>query len=113
MTRSTAVTKKVLLIEDDLAICEMLATALRHGGFEVEFAGSREGALDISENGWIPELILLDYHMPGMSAAKMGRDSAATVLATAIRVFFIRFLLEGWWIQRGDAGGASAGRPPG
>lgn len=83
--------KRVLLIEDDLLVSEMLSTALRKVGCEVEMSPSRDGALKLVKDGWNPELILLDYHMPGMTVATfmseivMQKPMPRIVLMTADR----------------------------
>jgi CheY-like chemotaxis protein len=71
-------TKRVLLVEDDVGVGEMLTSALRHVGCRVELAHSRDRALKIIQDGFQPELILLDYHMPGMSAADFMTEIVAT-----------------------------------
>lgn len=60
---------KILIVEDDRDICEILEFNIANEGFEVEVAYSAEEALDILT----PQhsLILLDVMMGGMSGYKM------------------------------------------
>ncbi len=60
---------KILIVEDDRDICEILEFNLSNEGFEVEIAYSAEEAMEIltSEHS----LILLDVMMGGMSGYKM------------------------------------------
>ena len=60
---------KILIVDDEQHICEILEFNLSNEGFEVECAHSAEEALDklTSEH----ELILLDVMMGGMSGYKM------------------------------------------
>ena len=56
---------RVLVVDDEQNITELLAMAFRYEGFEVEEAGSGDEALErVSANP--PSLIVLDVMMPGM-----------------------------------------------
>lgn len=54
--------KKILLIDDEVDILEMLAQALSHEGYEVSMATSGLTARDAFRDG-IPDLIISDLQM--------------------------------------------------
>ena len=56
----------MLIIEDDLAIREMVAEILEHQGFRVASASNGAEALVMLDEGEPPGLILLDLMMPVM-----------------------------------------------
>ncbi|HZH67624.1 MAG TPA: response regulator, partial [Chitinophagales bacterium] len=60
---------KILIVEDDRDICEILEFNLSNEGFEVECAYSAEEGLNILDSNH--SLILLDVMMGGMSGYKM------------------------------------------
>lgn len=57
------VTKKILLVEDDKDLREMLGEMLEWSGYETIHASSREEAFQILK-GEMPDLILLDLMLP-------------------------------------------------
>lgn len=60
---------KILIVDDDRNICEILEFNLRNEGFEVDCAYSAEEALPMVGNDF--SIILLDVMMGGMSGYKM------------------------------------------
>jgi two-component system OmpR family response regulator len=58
------VAARVLLVEDDPTIQNMLAEALREGGFEVTLAGSGS-QMNVAMSRQAPDLVLLDILLPG------------------------------------------------
>lgn len=63
---------RILIVEDEVAIREMLAMSLRHEGFEVHEAGDAQAAnVAIADN--IPDLVLLDWMLPGTSGIEFAR----------------------------------------
>jgi two-component system chemotaxis response regulator CheY len=62
---STPVGKRVLVVDDDASIRELLATALEDDGYEVVPATNGEDALSVVER-WRPDVIVLDLMMPVM-----------------------------------------------
>lgn len=64
--------KKILIVEDEPALREMLAMALEQGGFSVLEAGSAEQALPLIADQ-LPALLLLDWMLPGMSGVELAR----------------------------------------
>ncbi len=56
-------TKRVLVVEDDAAIIELLRFLLEQEGLEVEVATDGLAALTQLET-WLPDLVLLDLRLP-------------------------------------------------
>ncbi len=62
--------EKIMLIDDEEDIRTVALLALEHvGGFQVEAFGSAQEALARLEEV-VPDLIILDYMMPGMDGAQ-------------------------------------------
>jgi DNA-binding response OmpR family regulator len=60
--------KKVLVVDDDQDICDMIEFELGKQGFEVKTAPNRDVALQWIILDGMPAVILLDFGMPGMDA---------------------------------------------
>jgi CheY-like chemotaxis protein len=64
---------RVLVVEDDPALREIYAGALRDFGHEVRTASDGSTALDALSNGWEPCVVFLDLRMPGMDGWEFSR----------------------------------------
>jgi len=64
--------KRILIVDDEPAIREMVAFALRKGEFEPVHAGDMREAQTAIANR-VPDLILLDWMLPGMSGLELAR----------------------------------------
>ena len=62
----------VLLVEDEADIREMLTFTLERSGFNVVSAETAEQALEILD-GPLPNLVLIDWMLPGMSGVDLAR----------------------------------------
>ncbi len=64
--------KRILIIEDEQPIREMICFALENAGFEIqEAADARQAQVMIAEA--LPDLILLDWMLPGLSGIDYAR----------------------------------------
>ena len=64
---------RVLIVEDEPAIAELLAINLRHGGFDPVIArGGDEAKAAMSTI--LPDVILLDWMLPGQSGISLARQ---------------------------------------
>ncbi|HVR81409.1 MAG TPA: phosphate regulon transcriptional regulator PhoB [Luteimonas sp.] len=64
--------KRILIVDDEPAIREMVAYALRKGEYEPAHAGdAREAQAAIADR--VPDLILLDWMLPGTSGLELAR----------------------------------------
>ncbi len=74
--------KKILVVDDELDLCEILLFNLRAAGYHVEVAHSADEALQLKIADF--DLLLLDVMMPGLSgfelAARFKRDAATASL---------------------------------
>lgn len=61
---------RILLVDDDHRILEMLADFLGGLGHEMLTAGDGDEALELSSGREI-DLIISDFHMPGLAAAEL------------------------------------------
>jgi two-component system, OmpR family, phosphate regulon response regulator PhoB len=66
------VQKRILIVDDEPAIRDMVAFALRKGDYDPAHAGdAREAQAAIAER--VPDLILLDWMLPGTSGVELAR----------------------------------------
>jgi two-component system, OmpR family, phosphate regulon response regulator PhoB len=63
---------RVLVVEDEPAIAELIALNLRHQGFEVAVAADAEAA-QAQIDRVLPDLVLLDWMLPGTSGVQLAR----------------------------------------
>ena len=64
--------KRILIVDDEPAIREMVAFALRKGDYDPAHAGdAREAQAAIADR--VPDLILLDWMLPGTSGLELAR----------------------------------------
>ena len=71
---------RILVVEDESAIAELISINLRHAGFDVTIATSAEQA-QVAVDGVLPDLIVLDWMLPGQTGvalAKRWRTDART-----------------------------------
>ncbi|MFZ4551850.1 MAG: phosphate regulon transcriptional regulator PhoB [Aquabacterium sp.] len=71
---------RVLVVEDEFAIAELIALNLRHAGFDVAVAHNADEA-QTEVDKVLPDLVLLDWMLPGqsgLSIAKRWRGVART-----------------------------------
>lgn len=62
----------VLVVEDESAIAELIAINLRHAGFEVRLAADADAAQQEVDRV-LPDLVLLDWMLPGQSGVSLAR----------------------------------------
>ena len=63
---------RILVVEDEAAIAELVAINLRHAGYEVSVAREAESALQ-SVDRVLPDLVLLDWMLPGQSGLALAK----------------------------------------
>ena len=70
------VTGRVLVVDDDVALAEMLGIVLRGEGFEPHFCADGSAAVQAFRDSR-PDLILLDLMLPGRDGVEICRDIRA------------------------------------
>ncbi|RQP22062.1 phosphate regulon transcriptional regulator PhoB [Piscinibacter terrae] len=71
---------RVLVVEDESAIAELISINLRHAGYEVTIAATSDQA-QFEVDRVLPDLVVLDWMLPGQSGlalAKRWRSTART-----------------------------------
>ncbi|MEY4751099.1 MAG: hypothetical protein RIQ60_3313 [Pseudomonadota bacterium] len=71
---------RILVVEDESAIAELIAMNLRHAGHEVALAATGNAAQQ-AVDGELPDLVLLDWMLPdqsGITLARRWRGAART-----------------------------------
>ena len=80
--------KRILIIDDEPAIRDMVAYALRRAEYEPVPAGdAREAQVRISER--VPDLILLDWMLPGTSGLELARRFRRDELTREIPIIML------------------------
>ena len=64
---------RILVVEDESAIAELISINLRHAGFEVTLAGSATQA-QYEVDRVLPDLVVLDWMLPGQSGVALARQ---------------------------------------
>ncbi len=81
-------TPRVLVVEDEPAIAELLAVNLRHNGFQPICAGDAESA-QRELDAVLPDAILLDWMLPGQSGLVLARKWRATERTRGIPILML------------------------
>lgn len=68
---------RILVVEDESAIAELISINLRHAGFEVTMAGSATQA-QYEVDRVLPDLVVLDWMLPGQSGVALARQWRGT-----------------------------------
>ena len=64
---------KILIVDDDINICELLRLYLEKDGFEAEVVTDGLNAINVF-NSINPDLVLLDIMLPGMDGYQVCRE---------------------------------------
>ena len=84
----TSMQKRILIVDDEPAIRDMVAFALRKAEFEPVHAGdAREAQAAIADR--IPDLILLDWMLPGTSGLELARRWRRDALTREIPIIML------------------------
>ena len=63
---------RILVVEDDLTVAEVVVDYLRHAGLEPRHAADGQAALELAAT-WQPDLVVLDLMLPGVSGLEVCR----------------------------------------
>lgn len=80
--------KTVFVVEDDTSIAELIAYALRGGGFAVQTFGGGEQLLDTLADT-LPDLVLLDIMLPGLDGLSVLRRLRTSARTAALPVILL------------------------
>lgn len=73
----SAAAKRILVVDDDPAICRAYSELLSANGYEVVTASSRADALDaVDRSGGVIDALILDIGLPDADGADVARDIA-------------------------------------
>ncbi|MCB8819634.1 response regulator [Microvirga rosea] len=79
---------RILLVEDSETQALQLRHMLETNGFSVDWQATAEAALD-SLNTGLPDLVIADYHLPGMNGDELSRQMRLNVRTRAIPVIML------------------------
>lgn len=80
--------KKVLFVDDDKFLLDMYTLKFTKAGYEVKTADSTEVALKMVQEGYSPDIMLVDIIMPGMDGLDLvGEIRKQALIPEAIIVF--------------------------
>lgn len=96
--------QRVLVVDDDSEIREIVAGTLRRDGYTVMEAGDGPTALDTASR-LLPDLVVLDMTLPGMDGVEVARRLKATPMLAAIPVLALSALTQQTVRERALAAG--------
>jgi two-component system, OmpR family, response regulator ResD len=64
---------RILIVEDDLTVAEVVVDYLRHAGLEPRHALDGQSALEVAAT-WRPDLVVLDLMLPGVGGLEVCRQ---------------------------------------
>ena len=76
---------RILIVEDEPAIAELIAVNLRHNGFQPIWAMDGETAQRELDDV-LPDVILLDWMLPGESGLTLARKWRATARLKSVPI---------------------------
>ena len=106
-TAPMAQAAEILLVEDSETQALQLRHMLETNGFHVSWRSTAEAALD-GLNEKLPDLVIADYHLPGMNGDELTRQMRLNVRTRAIPVIMLTDARERTVERQGLESGADA-----
>jgi two-component system, OmpR family, alkaline phosphatase synthesis response regulator PhoP len=96
--------RRILVIDDEAHILQVLTLKLRNAGYEVVTATDGEEGLELAtrSGGGMPDLIITDFQMPYMTGLELCRALAAKAETACVPV--IMLTARGYALDKEDLG---------
>jgi len=82
------ITHRILVVEDEPSIAELIAINLTHAGFQVEKALQTEVAMNMMRDE-LPSLLILDWMLPGKSGVQFARELRANERTRGLAILML------------------------
>lgn len=79
---------RILVVEDESAIAELISINLRHAGFEVTLAGNAT-QVQYEVDRVLPDLVVLDWMLPGQSGVALARQWRGAVRTKELPIIML------------------------
>ena len=79
---------RILIVEDEPHIAELIAVNLRHAGHEPAHAASATAARQLID-AWLPDLVLLDWMLPDVPGVAFARQLRAAARTRALPILML------------------------
>lgn len=76
---------RILIVDDEAAICQVIASAVQRAGYDVDYVHSGERALELLANGDI-DIALTDVRMPGIDGIELVRRARESGIETVFLI---------------------------
>jgi two-component system phosphate regulon response regulator PhoB len=80
--------QRILIIEDEPSIAELIAVNVAHAGFESQRAMQTDEAVLLMQQS-LPDLIILDWMLPGKSGMQFAKELRADLRTSAIPILML------------------------
>lgn len=97
---------RALVIDDSRAMRRIVTSILTGLGFEVRDAGHGREGLDVLDEGWIPELVCVDWNMPVMDGLQFVSAVRSNPAWRSVTIMMVTSESEHTQIVRALAAGA-------
>ena len=97
---------RALVIDDSRAMRRIVSGTLEGFGYETRQAGHGREALDVLQEGWVPELCTIDWNMPVMDGLQFVSAVRANPAWRALTLMMVTSESEQGQIVRALAAGA-------
>lgn len=98
--------RNILVVDDEKAICNLVEFRLKLDEFNVTKAFSAEEGLHLLEEGFHPDVILLDLAMPGMSGLEFCKRVKSNNDYKETKVVIVTALSDESHRKKGEEAGA-------
>lgn len=98
--------KTVLIVDDDRFLLDMYSIKFNEQDFDVKLAGSAEEALNILNQGLVPDIVLIDVIMPGMDGFSLIAEMRKQQFDRKVALIILSNLGQKSDIEKGLASGA-------
>lgn len=97
---------RILVVDDDADMCSLVKFILENRGYEVEIVSSGEECLFRLSRGSCPDLILMDFIMPGRDGLRITGDIKSNPETKHIPVYLFTVVANEEWRRGFEESGA-------